>query len=63
MKKSILEVVYESVEGLYDAGLVDAIIMHEFNAMRLMPIENLSPQVKGIRISEDNIKEKCDNRS
>jgi hypothetical protein len=26
----ILEVVQESVEGLYDAGLVDAITMHEF---------------------------------
>jgi DNA-binding transcriptional regulator YiaG len=31
MQKSILEVVHESVEGLSDAGLVDAITMHEFN--------------------------------
>lgn len=35
MSQSILEVVHESVEGLYDAGLVDATTMHEFNVMCL----------------------------
>jgi putative transcriptional regulator len=53
MKKSILEVVHESVEGLYDAGLVDAMTMHEFDAMCLTPIESLSPrEIKTIRLKE-----------
>lgn len=53
MKKSILKVVHESVEGLYDAGLVDATTMHEFNAMCLTPIENLSPrEIKSLRLRE-----------
>lgn len=53
MKKSILKVVHESVEGLYDAGLVDATTMHEFNAMCLTPIESLSPrEIKSLRLRE-----------
>ena len=53
MKKSILEVIYESVEGLYDAGLVDATTLHEFNALCLTPVENLSPrEIKNIRLRE-----------
>ena len=53
MKNSILEVVHESVEGLYDAGLVDATTMHEFNAMCLTPIESLSPrEIKSLRLRE-----------
>lgn len=53
MKKSILEVVHESVEGLYDAGLVDATTMHEFDVMCLTPIESLSPiEIKSLRLRE-----------
>jgi putative transcriptional regulator len=53
MKKSILKVVHESVEGLYDAGLVDVTTMHEFNAMCLTPVEDLSPrEIKSIRLRE-----------
>ena len=53
MKKSILELVYESVEGLYDAGLVDATTMHEFDAMCLTPVENMSPrEIKSLRLRE-----------
>ena len=53
MKKSILEVVHESVEGLYDAGLVDVTTMHEFNTTCLTPIENLSPRkIKSLRLRE-----------
>jgi putative transcriptional regulator len=53
MKKSILKVVHESVEGLYDAGLVDATTMHEFNAMCLTPIESFSPrEIKSLRLRE-----------
>jgi len=51
--KSILEVVHESVEGLYDAGLVDVTTMHEFNALCLTPVENLSPrEIKSLRLRE-----------
>lgn len=53
MKKSILEVVHESVEGLYDAGLVDATTMHEFSALCLTPIESMSPrEIKSLRLRE-----------
>jgi len=53
MKKSILEIVHESVEGLYDAGIVDAETMHEFDALCLTPVENFSPrQIKSLRIRE-----------
>lgn len=53
MKKSILEVVHESVEGLYDAGLVDVTTMHEFNAMCLTPVESLSArEIKSLRLRE-----------
>jgi len=31
MKKSILEVVRESVKDLYNAGLIEEATMHEFN--------------------------------
>jgi hypothetical protein len=40
MKKSILEVVHESVEGLYNAGLLDTTT--SMNLMRCVtPIESL----------------------
>jgi putative transcriptional regulator len=53
MKKSILEVVHESVKGLYDAGLVDIQTMHEFNALCLAPVENFSPrEIKSLRLRE-----------
>lgn len=53
MDKSILEVVLESVNGLYDAGLVDTTTMHEFNALCLTPVEDLTPrEIKSIRLRE-----------
>lgn len=53
MKKSLLKVVHESVEGLYDAKLIDAITMHEFDAICLTPVEDLSPrEIKSIRLRE-----------
>lgn len=52
-KESILEVVHESVKGLYDAGLVDVVTMHEFDALCLTPVEDLSPRkIKSIRLRE-----------
>lgn len=53
MKKTIIEVVHESAEGLYDAGLIDATTMHEFDNLCLTPIKNLSPrEIKSIRLRE-----------
>lgn len=53
MDRSILEVIHDSVEGLYDAGLVDTTTMHEFNAMCLTPVEDLTPrEIKSIRLRE-----------
>lgn len=53
MDKSILEVVLETVEGLYDAGLVDVTTMHEFDALCLTPVEDLSPRkIKSLRLRE-----------
>ncbi|EKD45790.1 MAG: DNA-binding protein [uncultured bacterium] len=51
MKKSILKTVHKSVKSLYDAGLVDITTMHEFDAMCLSPIKELSPtEIKKIRL-------------
>lgn len=53
MKKSIIDVVHETASGLYDAGLVDAKTMHEFDALCLTPVEDLTPrQIKQIRLRE-----------
>lgn len=53
MKKSILEVVHESVKDLHDAGLIDLKTMRTFNAMCLPPVKKLSPtQIKRIRLRE-----------
>lgn len=51
--KSILEVVHESAEDLYKAGLMDVKTMHTFDAMCLPPVRNLTPrQIKRIRLRE-----------
>jgi len=53
MDKSILEIVHKSVKSLYDAGLVDTVTMHEFNAMCLPPIKELSStEIKNLRLRE-----------
>lgn len=53
MDESILKVVQESIEGLYDAGLVDVTTMHQFNALCLTPVENLTPrEIKSLRLRE-----------
>lgn len=46
MEKTILRVVLETVEGLYDAGLVDATTMNEFNSICVTPNEDLSSREK-----------------
>ena len=53
MDKSILDVVHESAKGLYDAGIVDATTMHEFDALCLPSVKELTPhQIKMLRIKE-----------
>lgn len=53
MKKSILDVVHESAKGLYDAGIVDATTMHEFDALCLPPIKKFTSQeIKSLRLRE-----------
>lgn len=53
MDKSILETVHDSVKGLYDAGIVDATTMHEFDALCLPPVKELTPsQIKKLRLKE-----------
>lgn len=53
MDKSILETVHESVNDLYEIGLVDAIIMREFDSLCLQEVHEMRPQdIKEIRIRE-----------
>ncbi|MBA2650085.1 MAG: helix-turn-helix domain-containing protein [Legionella sp.] len=53
MKKSILDVVHGSVKGLYDAGIVDATTMHEFDVLCLPPIKLFTSQeIKTLRLKE-----------
>lgn len=53
MDKSILDVVHESAKGLYDAGIVDATTMHEFDALCLTPVKNFSAkEIKMLRLKE-----------
>lgn len=53
MNKSILKVVHESAKGLYDAGIVDATTMHEFDVMCLPLVKDLSAhEIKALRLKE-----------
>ncbi|MEI6062247.1 MAG: transcriptional regulator, partial [Bacteroidota bacterium] len=54
MDKSILEVVHESAKGLYDAGIIDAVTMHEFDASCLTPVKKLSAhEIKMLRLKQN----------
>lgn len=55
MKKSrtILNTVHESVKGLHDAGLVDAITMRTFDELCIEPAEEIdSKEIKKIRLKQ-----------
>ena len=62
---SLLEVGHEMAEGLYDAGIIDATTMREFDVLCL-PIEKLSPrQIKRLRLREkvsQNKQLRCENQ-
>lgn len=52
-EQTILESVKESVEDLYDIGLVDVKTLHEFNALCISPVESFSPrEIKSLRLRE-----------
>src|SRR5260363_251875 len=51
VKSFILKVAHEMAKGLYDAGIMDATTMREFDALCLPPVERLSSeQIKKIRL-------------
>jgi len=50
---SILETVHETAKGLYDANIINATTMREFDELCLPKIKELSPkQIKNIRLRE-----------
>lgn len=50
---SILETVHETAKGLYDAHIINATTMREFDEFCLPEAKELSPrQIKGIRLRE-----------
>ena len=47
----LLEVMHQTAKGLYDAGVMDAQTMHEFDALCLPQIKELAPdQIKHLRL-------------
>ena len=42
MAKKILDTVHDTAKGLHKAGVMDTRTMHEFNALCLTPVKNLS---------------------
>lgn len=52
-EQSILESVKESVEDLYEIGIVDTTTLREFNALCITPVESFSPrEIKDLRRRE-----------
>lgn len=49
----ILEVVHETAKGMYDAHIIDATTMREFDELCLPPVKDLSAnEIKKIRLRE-----------
>jgi len=52
-KLNILETAHEMAKGLYEAHIIDAVTMREFDALCLPPIKELSPlEIKKLRLRE-----------
>ena len=52
-KPSMLEVAYEMAKGLYEANVINAITIREFDALCLPPVKDLSAtEIKKIRLRE-----------
>lgn len=53
MKKSLLEVAHEMATDLYEAGVIDAVTMREYESVCIPPVRELSPyEIKRIRLHE-----------
>ena len=53
MKKSLLEVAHEMAADLYEAGVIDAVTMREYESLCILPARELSPrEIKSIRLHE-----------
>ena len=50
MAKKILDAVHDTAKGVHKAGVMDTKTMHEFDALCLTPVKNLSAaQIKRLR--------------
>jgi len=53
MKQSMLDVAHEMADDLYEAGVIDAITLREYDTLCLSPTRELSPrEIKRIRLHE-----------
>ena len=51
MKKTLLETIHETAQGLHKAGVMDIQTMKEFDVLCLPEVKELSPkQIKAIRV-------------
>ncbi len=51
MKKTLLETIHETAQGLHKVGIMDIQTMKEFDALCLPEVKELSPaQIKAIRV-------------
>lgn len=52
-KSNMLETAHEMAKGLYEAKIIDATTLREFDALCLTPIQDFSPQdIKTLRLRE-----------
>lgn len=53
MKKTLLEVAHEAANDLYEAGVINAVTMREYDASCIPPVRDLSAnQIKRLRLHE-----------
>lgn len=53
MKKTLLKVAHEMATDLYEAGVIDAVTMREYESICIPPVRELSPhEIKRIRLHE-----------
>jgi putative transcriptional regulator len=53
MKKTLPEVAHEMATDLYEAGVIDAVTMREYDSVCIPPVHELSPrEIKRIRLHE-----------
>lgn len=53
MKKTLKEVAHELANDLYEAGVIDAVTLREYDVLSIPPVPDLSPrEIKRIRLHE-----------